>query len=557
MQSRISVVALCAAISTLSCSPQSSDSTETSGGRAPVASGGKPSVGSGGSASTSGGQGPIAAGGSSGGAAAGAANGGESSCAYQCVSDCSAAKGTPKSGACSSGQTCCALAASGGSGGATTSSGGGGSGGSVGGNGASGGSNSVAGAAAGGAAGAGSGAVYDYAAKVENTGADCPVSALAEPTALPTIKKLPDPFKKIDGTAITKKSDWRCRRQEIRKQAERYIYGDKPTPDKVSGTVTNTKISVHVEAMSKSIDFSADVVLPSKGQAPFPAIINVGTKGGFGGISLGESRILDQGVAVIYYDHYALGKEGTAEQSRGKPNPGKFYDIYGGDYSAGLLMAWAWGASRLIDVIQQSGSAVIDVGKLGVTGCSRNGKGAFAVGVFDERIALTIPQETSTAGVPVYRMVDILNTERTDHNYFGLNWLSNNFEPFVYKNGTSNAVKLPIDTHELVAMIAPRGLLVLDNPHQTQMSAPAGHLGTAAGAEVYKALGVGANVSYHSSVSDTAHCSYKTEYTDLLVKTIGKFLKHDNEEPGKFIVGQGGDGKLADWKEWTTPTLAD
>jgi hypothetical protein len=220
-------------------------------------------------------------------------------------------------------------------------------------------------------------------------------------------------------------------------------------------------------------------------------------------------------------------------------------------------MAWAWGASRLIDVIQQTEGSVIDVGALGVTGCSRNGKGAFTVGVFDERIALTIPHETSTAGVPVYRLVDILNTERTDHNYFGLNWFSNNFEPFVYANNTSNVVKLPIDTHELVAMIAPRGLLVLENPHQTQMSAPAGHLGTAAGAEVFKALGVEDHVSYHSAVAQTPHCSYKEEYTDLLARNISRFLKHEDVMTGDFVVGQNGDGKLADWKDWETPTLGD
>lgn len=399
--------------------------------------------------------------------------------------------------------------------------------------------------------------VYDYAASVENTSDDCEVPELAEPASLPTIEKLPNPFIKLDGTTMSSKSEWHCRRQEIRKQAEKYVYGEKPTPELVSGTMTDDKINVHVEANGKSIDFSADIVLPSTGQAPYPAIINIGGKSGFGGISLGESRILEQGVAVIYYDHYGLGQEGSPEQSRGKPNPGKFYDLYGGDHSAGLLMAWAWGASRLIDVIQQTEDSVIDVGSLGVTGCSRNGKGAFAVGVFDERIALTIPHETSTAGVPVYRLVDILNTERTDHNYFGLNWFSNNFEPFVYSNGTSNVVKLPIDTHELVALVAPRGLLVLENPHQTQMSAPAGHLGTVAGAEVYKALGVEDHVSYHSSVAETPHCSYKMEYTDLLVRNIQRFLKHADVSTGDFVVGNGGDGKLSDWKDWETPTLAD
>jgi hypothetical protein len=428
----------------------------------------------------------------------------------------------------------------------------------------SGGASSVGGEGQGGGSGGmltgagGAEAGFDYAASVENTGADCTVPELAEPGALPTIEKMPDPFTKIDGTRLMTKSEWRCRRQEIHKQAEKYIYGERPSkPEVVTGSVSDTQVSVHVEAEGTSIDFSSDIVLPSTGDAPYPAIINIGGKGGFGGLSLGESRILEQGVAVIYYDHNQMGKEGAAEASRGLDNPGLFYDIYGGDHSAGLLMAWAWGASRMIDVLQASGGDIIDVGSLGVTGCSRNGKGAFTVGVFDERIALTIPQETSTGGVPLYRMVDILNTERTDHNYYGLNWLSNDFEPFVYANNTSNAVKLPIDSHEMVAMIAPRGLLVLENPFETQMSAPAGHAATMGGLEVFKALGVEDHLSYHSSVSNTGHCSYKDEYTDLLVQNIGRFLKHENETPGEIIVGNNGDGNPASWITWDTPALQD
>jgi hypothetical protein len=125
---------------------------------------------------------------------------------------------------------------------------------------------------------------------------------------LPTLEKLPDPFTKLDGTRMTSKREWRCRRQEIIEQAEKYVYGDKPTPDAVSGSVTNDRVDVHVEAMGTSIEFSADIVLPSSGQAPYPAIINLGAQGGFGGLSLGESRILEQGVAVIYYDHSELGR---------------------------------------------------------------------------------------------------------------------------------------------------------------------------------------------------------------------------------------------------------
>ena len=390
-------------------------------------------------------------------------------------------------------------------------------------------------------------------AGVENESADCTVGALPDAAALPKITKLPDPFVKLDGTRVSSKADWRCRRQEIRKQAEKYILGAKPMPDAVTGTVTSTKISVHVEAKGKSIDFSATVKLPTTGQAPFPALINVGTSN-----TLGESRILGQGVAVIYYNNYDLGKEGVAEMSRGKPNTGKYYDIYGGTDPAGLLMAWAWGASRLLDVLQESGGGMFDVSGIGVTGCSRWGKGAFTIGVFDDRIALTIPQEPSTGGDPALRIMDKLpGAERTDYNYNGLNWLSDNFAPFVFANNTSNAVKLPIDTHALIAMIAPRGLLVLENPHQTQMGAPAGHMATLAGLEVYKALGVAKNVSYHSAVADTAHCSYKNEYTDLLTASIAAFLKHTGAAPGqiKAATGSGGMVNRADWIDWTAPAL--
>jgi hypothetical protein len=404
-----------------------------------------------------------------------------------------------------------------------------------------------------GAAGGGTGPVSDwpspgYSATRENTGLDCEVAALPEPTAITKIAKLPDPFTKLDGTRMTSRSEWHCRRQEIHAQAEKYIYGEKMrNHTQVSGSVTSTQVTVDVEAEGKTIQFKAKVVLPSTGTGPFPAMINVGSSG----MTIGESFVLQQGVAIIYYNHYDLGKEGQAEQSRGDANPGLFYDIYGGFHSAGLLMSWAWGASRLIDVLQQSGADIIDPGRLGVTGCSRNGKGAFAIGVFDERVALTIPVETSTAGVPPYRIVDVLNTERTDHNFYGLNWLSNDFEPFVL-----NASQLPIDTHELMGMIAPRGLLVLDNPHQTQFSAPAGHIAAQAAVDVYEQLGVRDHLSYISNVTSTPHCGMnKAEYQEPLRQSIARFLKHEAGGPGQIIAGATGMGNLSEWKEWTAPAL--
>ena len=63
----------------------------------------------------------------------------------------------------------------------------------------------------------------------------CPVDALPGYNALKANSKLPDPFMKLDGTRITKKSEWACRREEIYQQALHYIYGDKPVPAKGFG----------------------------------------------------------------------------------------------------------------------------------------------------------------------------------------------------------------------------------------------------------------------------------------------------------------------------------
>ena len=73
--------------------------------------------------------------------------------------------------------------------------------------------------------------------------------------------------------------------------------------------------------------------------------------------------------------------------------------------------------------------------------------------------------------------------------------------------------------------------------------------------EVYKALGAEKNISYHSSVAETAHCSYKTEYTDLLLESIAAFLTHKGDPPGQFLVGAGGSLTRSDWIDWQTPSL--
>ena len=375
-------------------------------------------------------------------------------------------------------------------------------------------------------------------AAVEDGGTDCATSI---PASLTSNAKLPDPFKRLDGTRISSTSDWRCQREEIRKLEERYVYGTKPgKPATVTGTVSRTSISVNVSDSGHSASFSASVSVPS-GTGPFPAVIVVG------GLGADTATIQGAGVAIINYDPLQVGAEGTARTAKS----GAFYSIYGSTSSTGLLAAWAWGVSRIVDVIEQSGTSVFKVDSLGVTGCSRYGKGAFAVGAFDERIALTMPIESGTAGVPILRGVPgESGAQPLSSAYNEQPWFGDAFSSF-----TGNPNTLPVDQDEVIGMIAPRGLLIMENPHIDWLAAKSGSVSALAGAEIYKALGVGGNISYWSDVSDATHCAVRPEWKAPLQASLQAFLLHTGNPPAVFRISSLKAGNLADWRDWTTPTL--
>jgi hypothetical protein len=380
------------------------------------------------------------------------------------------------------------------------------------------------------------------AAGVEDEGADCTVPALPDAGSLPTNTRLPDPFKRLDGTRISTRSDWRCRREEVKKLSEKFVYGEKPAkPSSVTGTVTSTSITVNASNAGRSSSFSASVQLPS-GTGPFPAVVVLG---GFGADT---AAIRAAGAAVINYDPYAVGKEGTPRNNK----QGAFYSIYGATSSTGLLMAWAWGVSRIIDVIEQSGGNILRADATGVTGCSRFGKGAFVVGVYDQRIALTMPIESGSAGVPIFRGIPGEGAQSLSSAYGEQPWLGDAFGTF-----TGSPTRLPVDTHEMVGMIAPRGLFIMDNPHIANLGPRSGSVAALGGAEVYKALGAGDNITYWSDIQDGTHCANRPEWRTPLQQNIQKFLLKTGNAAGAIRISSRAQGNLAEWRDWTTPTLTD
>ncbi len=248
------------------------------------------------------------------------------------------------------------------------------------------------------------------------------------------------------------------------------------------------------------------------------------------------------------FDPYVVGKEGTGRTNK----QGAFYDIYGSSSQTGLLMAWAWGVSRIIDVIEASGGSVLAADATGVTGCSRFGKGAFVAGVFDQRIALTMPIESGTAGVPIFRGVPGEGAQSLSSAYGEQPWFGDAFG-----SSTGNPNNLPVDTHQMVGLVAPRGLFIMDNPHIANLGPRSASVAALGGAEVYKALGAGDNITYWSDVADGSHCANRSEWRTPLQQNIQKFLLGTGSSAGQMRISSRAAGSLSQWVDWTTPTLAD
>ena len=190
-----------------------------------------------------------------------------------------------------------------------------------------------------------------------------------------TNPKLPDPFLPINGTVrLTTKAQWPCRKEEIRQLLQRYEYGVlPPKPRSVTASLSGgTSLQITVTDNGKSMSFAVAIKLPSSGSAPYPAIIAYG----------GSSIPIPSTVATITYQNFEM----AADNGRGK---GKFYELYGSGHNAGGMIAAAWGVDRIMDALELVPETKIDAKRVGVTGCSRNSKGAMISGAFVDRIAPT------------------------------------------------------------------------------------------------------------------------------------------------------------------------
>ena len=117
-----------------------------------------------------------------------------------------------------------------------------------------------------------------------------------------------------------------------------------------------------------------------------------------------------------------------------------------------------------------------------------------------------------------------------------------------------NLNKLPIDHHELLGMVAPRGLLILENSGIDWL-APTGCATSATAARyVFEGLGVRDNIGF--SESDHPHCLFQSADGPYLMAFLRKFLLNQVSTDTKaWNIPSTVNVDEPRWIDWTVPTL--
>jgi hypothetical protein len=369
---------------------------------------------------------------------------------------------------------------------------------------------------------------------VEDSGADCGSSS----GAMKSNPKLPDPFAMHDGTRITTKAAWRCRRNEIKQDIEKYEIGPKPDKPTVAASVSGGKLDVMVSTAAGSITLSSTVTA-----SPGSDCVAIG---------MNVNSSLVTGCVQVPFMHDQVVKYGS-DSSQLQSDP--FYKLYPDLWKkVGNYAAWSWGISRLVDgLVLAKDELKIDPTKIAVHGCSYAGKMALFAGALDERIALTIAQESGGGGINSWRTSQDF-TKRTGTNIEKIDNTSAAW--FLPSMLQLDPYSLPHDHHELIAMIAPRAVVAMGNQDYDWLGDESGWKSINAAKEVWKALGVEDHIGFDFTSNHT-HCSAPASQVASAKAFVDNFLKGQDANTAVVVDPQEGNFDL-DFKkaiDWQTPTL--
>jgi len=291
----------------------------------------------------------------------------------------------------------------------------------------------------------------------------------------------PDPLTLKNGKKVTSaKTWWNQRRPEIVEDFDREIYGRVPkvmphvtwsvaetTRDTIGTVPVITKQLIgHVDNSAYpqvAVDLKLTLTTPIEASGPVPVVMELGPgarprapapgpKKALAGPTW-QQQVVAKGwgyaefaTSSVQADNGAGLKEGIIGLvNRGQPRKPDDW---------GVLRAWAWGASRALDYLETDKS--VDAKRVAIEGHSRWGKAIGVAMAYDSRFAVAFVSSSGEGGLKLHRRNwgELVENVAATSEY---HWMAGNFLKYA---GPLQWNDMPVDSHELVALCAPRPVFI-------------------------------------------------------------------------------------------------
>jgi hypothetical protein len=337
---------------------------------------------------------------------------------------------------------------------------------------------------------------------------------------------LPDPLTMQNGAAVKDARMWReARRPELVKIFEEQVFGRTVAPKTtvlvevveagspaLGGKAVRKQVTLWFAGKKEGPKAEVLVYVPAGARKPAPVFmgLNFGSNASVvadGGIRLGErwdrnkrvkvaaaesvrgadaeswqvEKILAHGFALVtaYYQDIEPDFDGGMKYGV-RPLGFRAGQTEPADDEWRAIGAWAWGLSRMVDYVVTDQS--LDAKKIALIGHSRLGKTALWAGAQDERIALVVSNDSGEGGAALARRNYGETLEQITRNF--PHWFCAN-----YRKYAGDPEKFPVDSHELLALIAPRPVYVASAEEDRHADPRGEFLGAVGAGRVYELLG--------------------------------------------------------------------